>query len=92
MRINVYSQEITNELAFVMKRAENGPVYYGVRMYLASPDILHHTPDDDDRSAITFWIPHKCKSFDANAMSTMFSQLAHMVREAQLLSKQEEVK
>lgn len=61
MRINVYSQELTNEIQLVGKPTV-GPdgesrMYYGVRMYLASPDILHHTPDDDDRSAITFWVP-----------------------------------
>lgn len=62
MRINIYSQELTKEVALVGKETtgeDGNPVtYYGVRMYLASPDILHHTEDDDDRSAITFWIPN----------------------------------
>lgn len=35
----------------------NHRTFYGVRMYLASPPELHDSPEDDDRSAITFWIP-----------------------------------
>lgn len=58
MRINVYSQELTKEVELVSKEADTGTTYYGVRLYLASPDILHHTTEDDDRSAITFWIPN----------------------------------
>jgi hypothetical protein len=59
VRINVYSQELTKEIALVNKLADDtGIRYYGVRMYLASPDVLHDTPQDDDRSAITFWIPN----------------------------------
>ena len=58
MRINVYSQELTKEVALVTKATGVDEVYHGVRLYLASPDILHNTPADDDRSAITFWVPH----------------------------------
>jgi hypothetical protein len=54
MRINVYSQELTQEVKLVSKVADTGIRYYGARMMLASPNILHHTEDDDDRSAITF--------------------------------------
>lgn len=63
MRINVYSQELLTEmtglrqLETVIKEADTGVTYSAVRMYLASPDELHHTFDDDDRSAITLWLP-----------------------------------
>ena len=80
MRINVYSQELTKELKVVSKRADTGIVYHGVRMYLASPDILHHTPDDDDRSAITFWIPN-AKSFTKESLAGLFESMAILVRE-----------
>lgn len=50
MRINVYAEEITNEVEVVEK---NG--FYGVRFFLKSHTDLHHVPNDDDRSAITFW-------------------------------------
>lgn len=63
MRINVYSQELLTELTGqihvqpLTKEADTGVTYSAVRMYLASPEELHHTLDDDDRSAITFWLP-----------------------------------
>lgn len=61
MRINVYSQELTDETALVDKpgtdKDGNPAVFQGVRLYLLSSDQLHHTPEDDDRSAITIWIP-----------------------------------
>jgi hypothetical protein len=57
MRINVYSQELTNEIQVITKEADTGVVYSAVRLMLHSPDLLHHTADDDDRSGITFWLP-----------------------------------
>lgn len=79
MRINVYSQELTRECGLAMKKADTGITYYGVRMILASPDILHHTPDDDDRSAITFWIP-AASSFNAEDLAQLFERMAHLAR------------
>jgi hypothetical protein len=56
MRINVYHEEITTEAVFVEKHVpETGKTYYGVRMFMKSAPELHHEPNDDDRSAITFW-------------------------------------
>ncbi len=48
-------------------------------MYLASPDILHHTEEDDDRSAITFWIPH-AESFTPDDLVSLFERMATLVR------------
>jgi hypothetical protein len=79
MRINVYSQELTKEVEMVSKEASTGVVYWGVRMYLASPDILHHTPEDDDRSAITFWIPNAV-SFTPMDLADVFESAAMSVR------------
>lgn len=80
MRINVYSQEITKELQVIHKKADDtGITYSGVRMYLASPDILHHTVEDDDRSAITFWIPN-AESFSQEDLAVLFDNMAAMVR------------
>ncbi len=59
MRINVYSQELTKEIELVSSMAaDTGITYYGVRLYLHSPKQLHQTEEDDDRSAITLWIPN----------------------------------
>lgn len=55
MRLNVYDEEITGEVAIVGKRAETGTIFSGIRVFLASPKELHNLPGDDDRSAITFW-------------------------------------
>lgn len=75
MRINIYSQELTKEVSHVSKKADTGIVYHGVRIYLASPDILHHTDADDDRSAITFWIPNS-QSFTRKDLAAVFLDMA----------------
>ncbi len=80
MRLNIYSQEITNECEIISKVADTGITYYGVRMYLASPDILHHSKDDDDRSAITFWIPN-ARSFNKDDLSELFVNMADLVND-----------
>jgi len=79
MRLNIYSQELTKEVIAISKQADTGIVYYGVRMMLASPEILHHTPEDDDRSAITFWIPN-ARSFTREDLATVFDDMAAMTR------------
>jgi hypothetical protein len=57
VRINVYAEELTDEVTVVEKEADTGRTFYGVRVFLRSPEELHHSPEDDDRSAITFWVP-----------------------------------
>jgi hypothetical protein len=79
MRINVYSQELTKEVAVISKKAmDTGIVYHGIRLYLHSPDLLHHTEQDDDRSAITFWIPH-ANSFTPTDLAAVFRKMAEEV-------------
>ncbi len=76
----MYSQELTKEVIPVSKQADTGITYYGVRMYLASPDILHNTADDDDRSAITFWIPN-AKSFTREDLAAVFDYMGALTRQ-----------
>lgn len=57
MRINVYSQELTNEVVTVTKVSNTGLVYSAVQLILHSSEMLHSPPDDDDRSAVTIWLP-----------------------------------
>ena len=78
MRINVYSQELTKESELVSKPADTGITYYGVRLWLASPDILHHTAQDDDRSAITFWLPN-ARSFTKSDLAAVFRRMADQI-------------
>lgn len=57
MRINVYSQELTDEVKVIHKASNTGLVYSAVQLMLHSSPMLHHPPADDDRSAVTFWLP-----------------------------------
>ena len=61
MRLNIYSEELTDEVEVVKKTVTDELFgersFYGIRMYLKSPKELHDSPEDDDRSAITFWVP-----------------------------------
>lgn len=59
MRLNVYAEELTDRVEVVSKSPDNHPneSFKGIRMYLASPDVLHSDPNDDDSSAITIWVP-----------------------------------
>lgn len=73
MRINVYSQELTSEVKLVSKISNTGLRYCAVQLMLHSSPMLHHPPSDDDRSAVTIWLP---KSRDrrttlANTLMTM---------------------
>ncbi len=44
MRINVYSQELTNEINTVEKVANTGLIYSAVQLMLHSSPMLHHPP------------------------------------------------
>jgi hypothetical protein len=57
MRVNVYSQELTGEVQLETKTSNTGRVYSAVRLMLHSSERLHNEPGDDDRSAVTFWLP-----------------------------------
>lgn len=80
MRINVYSQEITDEVQSEEKVSNTGLIYTGVRMILHSSDKLHHPPKDDDRSGITFWLPKSAERREA--LAATFEDMAKHVRVA----------
>lgn len=80
MRINVYSQELTNEVQSLEKESNTGLIYSAVQLMLHSSPMLHHPPQDDDRSAVTFWLP---KSKDRReALAGAFEDMAAQVRSA----------
>jgi hypothetical protein len=61
MRLNIYHEELTNETEIVETKPiiqldGSERVFYGARLYLKSHPALHHSDEDDDRSAITFWV------------------------------------
>ena len=76
MRINVYSQELTNEVISIYKESNTGVVYRAAQLVLHSSDRLHHPPDDDDRSAVTFWMPRS--PIQNRMMAGAFRRIADM--------------
>lgn len=80
MRINVYSQEITDEVISFEKFSNTGLVYSAVQLMLHSSPMLHHPPKDDDRSAVTFWLPKSPERREA--MAQAFERMAQAVRNA----------
>lgn len=86
MRLNVYSQELILDLSkdgepeLGLKPSNTGVGYSYVRLPLHSSPRLHHPPADDDRSAITFWLP---KTTDKReVLATIFEEMAELVRSA----------
>lgn len=80
MRINVYSQELTDEVILISKGSNTGITYHAAQLILHSSERLHHPPEDDDRSAVTFWMP---KSQDRREeMAKAFEKLAELFRTA----------
>lgn len=80
MRINVYSQEITDEVNTLEKTSNTGLVYSAVQLMLHSSPMLHHPPQDDDRSAVTFWLPKSAERRETLARA--FEEMAACVRKA----------
>lgn len=80
MRVNVYSQELTNEVKLISKESNTEIVYSAVQMVLHSSPMLHHPPQDDDRSAVTFWLPKSHARREE--LAGTFEKMAQLVREA----------
>lgn len=80
MRINVYSQELTDEVVLVEKESNTGVVYHAAQLLLHSSPKLHHPPQDDDRSAVTFWLPKSPERREAMALA--FELIAGIFRTA----------
>jgi hypothetical protein len=80
MRINVYSQELTSEAHLIGKESNTGVVYHAVQLMLHSSPMLHHPPQDDDRSAVTFWLPKSAQR--RHELANTFRRMAQMIEEA----------
>lgn len=80
MRVNVYSQELTSEIKIISKRSNTDMVYSAVQIILHSSSQLHHPPLDDDRSAVTFWLPRSKER--RKKLAETFEKMAQAVREA----------
>lgn len=87
MRINVYAEELTDETEMLTKTVTDEKfgtrTFYGIRVYLKSPPELHADPEDDDRSAITFWVSWtKAKGHDWEGLGDVFSNLEGSLNQA----------
>lgn len=82
MRINVYSQELTDEVNVIEKKSNTGLTYSAVQLMLHSSPLLHHPPQDDDRSAVTFWLPKSLARRER--LADAFERMAQEVRKAKL--------
>jgi len=80
MRINVYSQELTNEVKLISKESNTTVKYHAVQLMLHSSPMLHHPPEDDDRSAVTLWLPKSHARREQLAVT--LERMAKLVREA----------
>lgn len=80
MRINVYSQELTDEVVSGAKISNTERVYRYASLVLHSSPMLHHPPKDDDRSAVTFWLPSSAERREA--MAKAFERIAAIFRES----------
>lgn len=80
MRINVYSQELTSECHRFEKESNTGVRYTAVQLMLHSSPMLHHPPQDDDRSAVTFWLPRSLAR--RIELANTFKRMAELVMEA----------
>jgi len=80
MRINVYSQELTSEVVKVEKKSNTGVVYHAAQIILHSSRMIQQPPTDDDRSAVTFWLPKSQQRREEIAKA--FEQMAEIFRTA----------
>lgn len=78
VRINVYSQELTSEVVTLEKVSNTGIVCQAAQLILHSSPMLHHPPEDDDRSAVTFWLPHSPERREE--MAQAFERIAAIFR------------
>ena len=80
MRINVYSQELTYEVILIEKKSNTETIYHAAQLILHSSPRLHHPPEDDDRSAVTFWLPKSQSRREEIALA--FERIANIFRTA----------
>lgn len=80
MRVNVYSQELTAEVLKIEKVSNTGIPYIAAQIVLHSSERLHHPPEDDDRSAVAFWLPRSTARCEE--MAKAFERIAEIFRTA----------
>ena len=64
MRVQVYEEELGEGVDLIEETSRDGKKFYGLRVWLKSAFELHHTTEDDDRSAVTFWSSDRARLHD----------------------------
>jgi hypothetical protein len=64
----------------ISKQSNTEIVYHAAQLILHSSPLLHHPPQDDDRSAVTFWLPKSQERREK--MAQAFERIAEIFREA----------
>jgi hypothetical protein len=61
MRVQIYQEELGEGVELIEQTSRNGEKFFGLRIWLKTcqPLLDHSTPEDDDRSAVTFWAQTK---------------------------------
>ncbi len=59
---------------------EEPVTYHAAQLMLHSSPMLHHPPMDDDRSAVTFWLPKSASRREE--MAKAFERIAEIFRNA----------
>jgi hypothetical protein len=85
MRVHIYEEDLgaATETSIVRTTATTGLHFVGLRVWLEGSDQLHNTPEDDDRSAVTFWAE------DNESGWILLEDLCHQMMLAVLAAKEE---
>ncbi|HEV2187505.1 MAG TPA: hypothetical protein VGR70_09870 [Stellaceae bacterium] len=75
MRVQIYQEELGEDVELVKQTSRNGEQFFGLRIWLKTCQELleHSTPEDDDRSAVTFWASSQ------EALQRLVNEMRHRV-------------
>jgi hypothetical protein len=85
MRIQIYEEELDKDVEVITHTSRNGESFYGLRVWLKTCQSLldHSTPEDDDRSAVTFW------ARDLDQLAKLTNQMALAISTHSFMSHDE---
>ena len=84
MRVNVYAEELTEHVqvtdSVVKTEGKDDKRFIGIRFILDSPLSLHYRDNDDDRSAVTFWVPgSSTRGYRIDSLINLFKQAIELL-------------
>lgn len=84
MRVQIYQEELGEGIEIIETTSRNGEHFFGLRIWLKTcqPLLDHSSPEDDDRSAVTFWMSN------LNDLTALISEAAHRLQQFRAKTKQ----